>query len=141
MAQDRSVDPGVVAEMSRRSGSLLRAMAAARAEEGLAAEDLLIYLAIGHLGVDGSGPTPRLTPRTYLDIAAFLNVPRETVRRKVVRLADRGFTQIGPRGVVVRDVAEWLRHVEALVATDRVAAADPPPRPGPATARPARAPV
>jgi CRP-like cAMP-binding protein len=110
-----AVDPDTVVDLSRRSGDLLRAVIAARAEDGLTSEDLVIYLAVGHLGVDGAGPIPRLTPRTFLDIAGFLGIPRETVRRKLGRLADRGFVEIGPGGVVVRDVAVWLRHVEALV--------------------------
>lgn len=106
----RSVD-----DLSNRAGRLLRASAAARAKEALTAEELLIYLAIGHLGLDGSGEIPRLTPRTHLEIADFLSIPRETLRRKVGRLCDRGYTRIGPGGVVVRDVAVWLRCAEALL--------------------------
>jgi len=112
---DGGLDPRSVVDLSARAGRLLRAAGEARAREGLAAEDLLIYLAIGHLGLDGSGVIPRLTPRTHLEIAEFLNIPRETLRRKVGRLCDRGYTRIGPGGVVVRDVAVWLTHAAALL--------------------------
>lgn len=112
---DGGLDSRSVVDLSSRTGRLLRAAGEARAREGLAAEDLLIYLAIGHLGLDGSGVIPRLTPRTHLEIAEFLNIPRETLRRKVGRLCDRGYTRIGPGGVVVRDVAVWLAHAAALL--------------------------
>jgi CRP-like cAMP-binding protein len=109
-----AAEAGALAEMSRRTGRLLRAAGRARAREGLTAEDFLIYLAIGHLGIDASGAIPRLMPLTHLQVADYLQVPRETVRRKVGRLGDRGYVQIGPGGIVVADVADWLHHVEDL---------------------------
>lgn len=112
-----SVEAGALADMSRRAGRLLRAAGRARAREGLTAEDFLIYLAIGHLGIDASGAIPRLVPLTHLQIADYLQVPRETVRRKVGRLGDRGYVQIGAGGIVVADVADWLHHVEDLFST------------------------
>lgn len=121
MAEDGAIsrtgggfDPHGVQEASMRAGALLRATSAARTGEGLTAEELLIFLAIGHLGIDASGAIPRLRPRTFLEIAEFLAIPRETVRRKVGRLSDRGYAQLGPGGVVVRDLDVWLRHAEAV---------------------------
>ena len=115
-ARDGSgLDARSVDDLSNRAGRLLRASAAAPAKEALTAEELLIYLAIGHLGLEGSGAIPRLTPRTLLEVAEFLAIPRETLRRKVGRLGDRGYVRVGPGGVVVRDVALWLRHAEAML--------------------------
>lgn len=118
------VEAGAIAEMSGRAGRLLRAAGRARAREGLTAEDFLIYLAIGHLGIDASGAIPRLVPLTHLQIADCLQVPRETVRRKVGRLGDRGYVQIGIGGIVVADVADWLHHVEDLFSTAGEGAVD-----------------
>jgi CRP-like cAMP-binding protein len=101
---------------SRNAGLLLRGAAEARARDGLTAEDLLIFLAVGHLGIDAAGEIPRMTPCTFLQIAEFLAVPRETVRRKIGRLCDRGFTRSGPAGIVVRDVDLWLRQASVLFA-------------------------
>lgn len=108
-------DRDAIVTASRGTGRLLRAASAARTRAGLAAEDLLIFLAVGHLGIDASGEIPRMTPCTYLQIAELLSVPRETVRRKVGRLCDRGFTRIDRAGVVVRDVGTWLRQAAALI--------------------------
>ena len=107
-------DRDAVVATSHSTGLLLRAAGDARVRDGLAAEDLLIFLAVGHLGIDASGEIPRLTPCTHLQIAEFLAVPRETVRRKVGRLCDRGFTRSGPAGVVVADVGAWLRQAAGL---------------------------
>jgi hypothetical protein len=123
MTRGDAFDRSAVVTASRDTGRLLRGAAEARARDGLAAEDLLIFLAIGHLGIDASGEIPRMTPCTFLQIAEFLAVPRETVRRKVGRLCDRGFTRSGPAGIVVRDVGLWLRQASVLFAraTDEAA--------------------
>lgn len=110
-------DRRAIVAASRATGRLLRGASLARSRDGLAAEDLLIFLAIGHLGIDASGEIPRMTPCTYLEIAEFLSVPRETVRRKVGRLCDRGFTRCGPGGIVVHDIDAWLRRTAALMPT------------------------
>jgi len=110
-------DRGAVVAASANTGRLLRAAREARVRDGLTAEDLLIFLAVGHLGIDATGEIPRTTPCTHLQIAQFLGVPRETVRRKVGRLCDRGYTRGGPTGIVVRDLDAWMRQVAALFAT------------------------
>ena len=109
-------DRGAVVAASRSTGQLLRAANEARRRRGLAAEDLLIFLAVGHLGIDASGEIPRMTPCTYLQISEFLGVPRETVRRKIGRLCDRGYTRSSPTGIVVGDLDLWLRQAAALFA-------------------------
>ncbi len=119
--EENRSDPHGVLEISTRAGALLRATCAARARDGFTAEELLIYLAIGHLGIDAGGAIPRLRPRTFLEIAEFLAIPRETVRRKVGRLCDRGYAQLGPGGVVVRDLEVWLRHATAVAGMGAVA--------------------
>lgn len=101
---------GSVAGVAR----LLAAAGAARVEDGLGAEELLLFLAVGHLSIDRSCEMPRLMPRTYLEIAEYLHIPRETVRRKLGRLCDRGFGRIVPGGIVVSDLAAFTRLVDAL---------------------------
>lgn len=107
-------DRRAVATASSDTGRLLRGAREARARDGLTAEDLMIFLAVGHLGIDASGEILRMTPCTYVEISEFLAVPRETVRRKIGRLCDRGFTRAGPTGIVVRDVDAWLRRAAML---------------------------
>ena len=114
-------DRRAVVTASRDTGRLLRGARDARARDGLTAEDLMIFLAVGHLGIDASGEIPRMTPCTYVEISEFLAVPRETVRRKIGRLCDRGYTRAGPAGIVVRDIEAWLRRATMLFAS---AAAD-----------------
>ena len=129
-------DRDSVVATSRSTGRFLRGANSARTRSGLAAEELLIFLAIGHLGIDASGEIPRVTPCTYLQIAEFLAVPRETVRRKVGRLCDRGFTWCGPGGVAVRDVEVWLRQASALFAPPPETAASGDDRQGASASEP-----
>lgn len=93
--------------VSRHLGTALTGFAEARRVYGLGGEEILIFLAVGHLGLEPSGPVHRLVPRTNGEIAALTGIPRETVRRKIARLCDCGVTEMTPRGVVVRDIAAW----------------------------------
>ncbi|MER2605949.1 MAG: helix-turn-helix domain-containing protein [Siculibacillus sp.] len=115
-------DPQMAETLSARAGNFCSATRSARVSDGLTLAELVIYLAVGHLGVDTSSRIPRLTPKTYLEIAEYLAIPRETVRRKAGRLVDRGLLQLGPGGVVVRDMEAWLARATALLggSTDTV---------------------
>lgn len=119
---EAAIDPAAVAARAARTAPFLKALHGARVIDGLTAEDLVLYLAIGHLGIDASGRVLRLVPRTFLEITAFTGIPRETVRRKVGRLCDRGFARVGPRGVVLNDVETWLETVETLFPSRAAAA-------------------
>ncbi|NLH81020.1 MAG: hypothetical protein GX458_09305 [Phyllobacteriaceae bacterium] len=114
---EAAIDPVAVAARAARTEPFLKAVHGARMVDGLTAEDLVLYLALGRLGVDASGRVLRLVPRTYLEITAFTGIPRETVRRKIGRLCDRGFARVGPRGVVLSDVETWVEMVETLFPT------------------------
>ena len=114
-----------LAEASRRVGRFLGATRAARRFDGLTSEELLLFLAIGHLSLEASGNLPRLVPRTYLEIAEFLHIPRETARRKLGRLCDRGLGRIVPGGVVVGDVAAWMRLAGSLLPAEAEATVPP----------------
>ncbi|MBV5265677.1 helix-turn-helix domain-containing protein [Pinisolibacter aquiterrae] len=111
---DASNETRAVEATARHLGGVLRAMASARKERGLTSEEVLIFLAVGHLGLDGDGGLARVTPRTHGEIAAFLGIPRETVRRKIARLTDRGLTETTPHGVIVEDYAAWMALAKTI---------------------------
>lgn len=93
--------------VNRHLETALTGFAEARRVHGLGGEEILIFLAVGHLGLEPRGPVQRLVPRTNGEIAALTGIPRETVRRKIARLCDCGVTEMTPHGVVVRDIAAW----------------------------------
>lgn len=128
--------PADLGRLSHRLGGSLRVFAEVRRGRGLTSDELLIFLAIGHLGLDGHGAVTRLVPRTHSEIADFTGVPRETVRRKIGRLCDLGLTEATSRGVVVCDVDQWSRVAEAMFSTSGEARTASLPEAERATVRP-----
>jgi len=88
---------------------LLRAIGTARKEYGLAAEEMLIFLAVGRLGLRRVSYAATIWPVTCLEISELLEIPRETVRRKTGRLIKCGLVSATGRGFLLNDIAHWRR--------------------------------
>jgi hypothetical protein len=99
-----SVPVNVIEE---RLGKLFHAIGDARVQRKLIAEEALIFLAIGYLGLIPSASGITIKPITGLDISELLKIPRETVRRRVARLAEMNLISVTPRGVLIDDLEEW----------------------------------
>lgn len=111
-AQDPTIGLDV---LSRRIGRALRHFGAARKQQGLDADDVLILLALGHLGLRLSGGRLReIAPASCADVSKLLDIPKETVRRKAARLAAAELVEVNARGVRLRDVALFQELSEVL---------------------------
>jgi hypothetical protein len=74
----------------------------------LSCDDFVIYAAIGEANVTtGSDEVVVLRPTNIADVSYGLGIPKETVRRKVLRLIDRGLVKRNSNGIYVADLAGW----------------------------------
>jgi CRP-like cAMP-binding protein len=94
----------------------LRALTRVRQRCGMSNEDALVLMAIGRLGLvcEDARPVVR-RPVTGKDVAEEVAMPRETVRRRLGRLADLGLVDLDRQGATIRDLARWLELTAPLV--------------------------
>ncbi len=103
-----------IGKITARLEKLLRAVGEARGRQRLTVEEAFIFLAVGHIGVSLSGSGLAIRPVTCIDVAAMLRIPRETVRRKAANLADINLVSMTTRGIMIENLDEWRRLVEAF---------------------------
>jgi DNA-binding MarR family transcriptional regulator len=106
--------PSEISALSQRVGKMLRAFGRAREQERMTSDETLIFLALGHLGQTATSTGMVSRPVTCLDLADLLNIPKETVRRKVSRLVEMQLVMSTTRGVLMENEAEWRRLAEAI---------------------------
>ncbi len=108
-----------LARQSRDMGRVLRYLGAARGNYGLTADQVLIFMAIGHLGLNASTRTITLRPVSYVEASGLLAIPKETVRRKSQRLLDLDLLRMTTTGLVVTSPEAWLAMANELLSVER----------------------
>ncbi|MCI4682373.1 hypothetical protein K9U39_01755 [Rhodoblastus acidophilus] len=81
----------------------------------LAADELLILLTLGRLGLSVSMIGVAVRPVRCIEVAKRLKAPKETVRRKLTRLIDLGFATMTKRGVVLDNIDDWVKVAFSIV--------------------------
>lgn len=95
---------------------LLRSFASPRKRLGLTSDELLIFFAVGYLcATISTGGALQVTPVGLVDIAALLGIPKETIRRKIRRLAALEYVSCGPKGVLINEISLWGELLERLL--------------------------
>ena len=95
---------------------LLRLFSSPRKRIGLTPDELLIFIAIGYLGTRIANGAIQIIPVGIVDVSSLLGIPRETVRRKAVRLADLDYIQNTSKGILIREIKVWCQMLERAVA-------------------------
>lgn len=101
--------------LSVRINQMLSVFGSARLRRGLTADELLIFLAAGQLSFVPEAPVQTAKPVTYVAISYLLGIPKETVRRKALRLIELGLVECTPPGITVADLAGWRTCASSLV--------------------------
>lgn len=96
-------------------GRLISAIGVSRTKRGLDADDVFVLLAAGWLSVFDDPTGVLVRPTTCSEIGKVLGMPRETVRRRVLSLADRSYLTVEPKGVRLSDVTTWRRLAATIV--------------------------
>lgn len=106
--------PSEISALSQRVGKMLRAFGKAREHDRMTSDEALIFLALGHLGQTATSTGMVIRPVTCLHLADLLNIPKETVRRKVSHLLELELVTSTTRGVLMENEMEWRRLAEAI---------------------------
>lgn len=94
---------------------LLRLFSSARKRLGLTPDEVLIFFAIGYLSTSVSKDLIVMSPISYSDIALLLGIPKETVRRKTMRLVNLEYVGSTSKGIFVKHLETWCQMFERAV--------------------------
>jgi predicted transcriptional regulator len=101
--------------LALRSHKALRTLVAVKAKFDLDIDEVMTLLVLGVKNFEKSSNSLfRILPMTIASISGFIDIPRETVRRKLVHLEDRGLIYKTSYGYMVKDIALWKELVECL---------------------------
>ena len=122
LAQNASERVSAKAQRSEEAVSLqsklsrmLETLGNIRDEERLNAEEILIFLAVGALGISVTAMGMEVRPVPCGQVSDVLHIPKETVRRRIVSLNKRRFATMTTNGVNILDPGAWLSIGEAVV--------------------------
>jgi hypothetical protein len=104
-----------VLENREKIARLLRMFSSPRKRLGLTPDELLIFFAIGYLGTTIVNGAIHVSPVGMVDVSSLLGIPKETVRRKAMRLVDMDYVENTPKGVFVKEVKIWCQMLQRAV--------------------------
>ena len=100
---------------ARIASRLFRLVASLRARHGVELDEVIIYFAVGRLTFTPEQASVLMVrPTNIASLSEFLGVPRETLRRKLLRLEERELVLRSSAGFVVKDMAVWRRLAEIV---------------------------
>ena len=98
---------------ARFASRFFRVLNSLKARYGLEFDEIVIFFGLGRLNFDPTqGPMMFVKPVNILSLSEFLVIPRETLRRKLLRLEEKELVTRTSYGYVVKDVAVWRRLAE-----------------------------
>jgi DNA-binding MarR family transcriptional regulator len=101
--------------LAKYAGKLLRVFNSLKARYAIEFDEILIVFALGRLNFDqGQGKPIFVKPANIVSLSEFLAIPRETLRRKLLRLEEKDLVQRTSYGFVVKDMNVWRRLGELI---------------------------
>ena len=99
---------------ARFASRFFRIMISLKGRFGVEFDEVVIFFGLGRLNFDPTqGPMMFVKPVNILSLSEFLVIPRETLRRKLLRLEEKELVQRTSYGYVVTDVTSWRRLADA----------------------------
>ena len=99
----------------KKIGQILHLFCSGRRRLGLTPDEILIFFAIGYLSASTSDNLIIMNPTSYAEVALLLGIPRETVRRKTIRLVDLEYVGATSKGIFIRELDNWCQMFEGIV--------------------------
>ena len=104
---------------ARFASRFFRVLNSLKTRFGVEFDEIIIFFGLGRLNFDpGQGPMMFVKPVNILSLSEFLVIPRETLRRKLLRLEEKELVQRTSYGYVVKDVASWRRLADVATSLD-----------------------
>jgi hypothetical protein len=94
---------------------LLRLFSSARKHPGLTSDEVLVFFAIGYLSLSMSKNVILMRSVRFVDVASALGIPKETVRRKTMRLVDIDYVSASRNGIAIKQFDVWFRMFERAI--------------------------
>ncbi len=117
-------DIAEMAASARFASRFFRVLNSLKTRFGVEFDELIIFFGLGRLNFDPSqGPMMFVKPVNILSLSEFLIIPRETLRRKLLRLEEKGLVQRTSYGYVVKDIVSWRRIADVAASSDNDTAA------------------
>jgi hypothetical protein len=102
-----------LASLARYTAKMFKLMSSLRGRYGMDFDEVLIFFALGRLNFDQApGNLMFVKPANIVSLSEFMEIPRETLRRKLLRLEEKELVQRTSYGFVVKDLASWKRIAE-----------------------------
>ncbi|MGE3248512.1 MAG: hypothetical protein AB7F96_01555 [Beijerinckiaceae bacterium] len=102
-------DQSNILNLSAFTSALVASFIKFKNEHDLDYDEVLIFLALGRMNFEpGSGGLMYVKPASIVAMVAYLDIPRETLRRKMLLLEERGLVQRNGSGYVVKELNDWL---------------------------------
>jgi len=112
-------DVAEIASSARFASRFFRVLNSLKTRFGVEFDEIIIFFGLGRLNFDPSqGPMMFVKPVNILSLSEFLIIPRETLRRKLLRLEEKELVTRTSYGYVVKDVASWRRLADVATAAE-----------------------
>jgi DNA-binding MarR family transcriptional regulator len=99
-----------LAGLARYAAKIFKLMSSLKGRHGLEFDEILIFFALGRLNFDQQpGSLMFVKPANIVSLSDFMEIPRETLRRKLLRLEEKDMIQRTSYGFVIKDVNTWRR--------------------------------
>lgn len=100
--------------LARQSARFFRVLDGLKQKHKLDFDEILVFFALGRLNFDDSQNMMFVKPTNIVSLAAFLGMPLETLRRKLVRLEECELVLRSNYGFVVKSIPTWQRIAEVI---------------------------
>jgi hypothetical protein len=103
--------------LHKRVAQILAMLGDIRDEQNLSAEEVLVFLAVGMLGITVTRAGVEVRPVPCSEISDLLHIPKETVRRRTAALIRRKMAAMTANGINVTNTFAWTAVARVIVRT------------------------
>lgn len=117
-------DQSNILNLTAFTSALVSAFHKFKSEHNLDYDEVMIFLALGRMNFEpGSAGLMYVKPASIVAMVSYLDIPRETLRRKMLMLEERGLVQRNGSGYVVKELGDWLQFQDLAVRPSQLSVA------------------